>query len=78
MQVNCPGCGVPRDLEAVREALPTIAGPVVACWMLPTPGGPTGGLRARGCGLVWFTHIEGRRVWAAESEELAEILGHGG
>jgi len=34
-------------------------------------------LSPSGCGLVWCTVVGGRRVWAAEAEDIAEIVDSG-
>ena len=80
--VTCPGCGTVRPLEAVREALAVTRGPVVACYMLPAGVMPEGAsvglpphLAPAGCGLVWLTVVDGRRVWSAEAEDLADLVG---
>ena len=96
LEVTCPGCGVARPLEVVREALAVTRGPVVACWMVPLHRIPAGvarvaiaawalerkgaavlppDLKSHGCGLVWCTVVDGRRVWAAEAEDLADLVG---
>lgn len=84
----CPGCGLVRPLEAVREAV-ALGVPTLRCVMVPPvvlgPGRLYRLVDARrklaaqgepleGCGLLWVTHVGGRRVWAAEAEELAELL----
>lgn len=79
--VTCPGCGTSRPLAAVREALAVTPSPLVACYMLPAgvmsagAGGLPPHLGARGgCALVWLTIVDGRRVWAAEVEDIATII----
>lgn len=78
--VACPGCGTVRPLEAVRAALAGALGPVVACYMLPAGSGAGVGLPRHltpgGCGLVWYTVVDGRRVWAAVGKStLCRALG---
>ena len=82
LEVACPGCGTVRELEAVREALAAQTSPVVACYMLPAGVMPGGAgvelpphLAPGGCGLVWLTVVDGRRIWAAEAEAVLERLG---
>ena len=81
LEVKCPGCDTVRPLEVVREALAVTRGPVVACYMLPAgvmPEGASVGLPPHltpcGCALVWLTVVDGRRVWSAEAEDLAELV----
>lgn len=87
----CPGCGLVRPLEAVREAV-ALGVPRLECHHVPRTAPPAGRMGeavnarrvavgrgevhplAGGCGLLWVTHVGGRRVWAAEAEELAELL----
>lgn len=87
----CPGCGLVRPLEAVREAV-VLGLPRLECHHVPRVAPPAGRMaelvnkrrravalgelppQAGGCGLLWVTHVGGRRVWAAEAEELAELL----
>lgn len=87
----CPGCGLVRPLEVVREAV-ALGLPRLECHHVPRAMPPAGRFaelvnkrrravalgelppQAGGCRLLWVTHLHGRRVWAAEAEELAELL----
>ncbi len=61
----CPACGRALALDVWREAV-ALELPVLTCATVPGDGA--------GCGLLVCTWASGRRVWAAEAEELEALL----